>query len=136
MSAKNGTPVLVRDLGTVTFGPDVRRGVAEWDGEGETVGGIVVMRFGQNALDVINGVKQKVQQIQASLPTGVEVVPGYDRSGLINASIKTLQRDLLEEAIIVSLVTIILPFPLPLRSHPDSDLACSRDRLLRSDVLP
>src|SRR5579884_4233775 len=110
VNAKNGTPVLIRDLGTVSFGPDVRRGLAEWNGEGETVGGIVVMRFGQNALDVINGVKQKLRQIQPSLPAGVEVVSGYDRSGLIQASIKTLQRDLLEEAVIVSLVTIFFLF--------------------------
>jgi len=110
VNAKNGTPVLIRDLGTVSFGPDVRRGVAEWNGEGETVGGIVVMRFGQNALDVINGVKQKLREIRGSLPSGVEVVAGYDRSGLIQASIKTLQRDLLEEAVIVSLVTIFFLF--------------------------
>src|SRR5690348_5488111 len=110
VSAKNGTPVLIRDLGTVSFGPDVRRGVAEWNGEGETVGGIVVMRFGQNALDVINGVKQKLRDVKPSLPPGVDVVAGYDRSGLITASIKTLQRDLLEEAIIVSLVTIFFLF--------------------------
>src|SRR5438477_5808980 len=110
VNAKNGTPVLIRDLGTVAFGPDVRRGVAEWNGEGETVGGIVVMRFGQNALDIISGVKQKLRQIQPSLPPGVEVVAGYDRSGLIEASIKTLQRDLLEEAVIVSLVTIFFLF--------------------------
>ena len=110
VGAKNGTPILVRDLGTVSFGPDVRRGVAEWNGEGETVGGIVVMRFGENALNVINGVKQRLGQIQSSLPHGVEVVPAYDRSGLIYASIKTLQRDLLEEAIIVSLVTIFFLF--------------------------
>src|SRR5438309_8532453 len=110
VGAKNGTPVLIRDVGTISFGPDVRRGVAEWNGEGETVGGIVVMRFGQNALDVINGVKRKLRQIQPSLPAGVEVVAGYDRSGLIYDSIKTLQRDLLEEAIIVSLVTIFFLF--------------------------
>jgi copper/silver efflux system protein len=110
VNAKNGTPVLIRDLGTVSFGPDVRRGVAEWNGEGETVGGIVVMRFGENALDVINGVKQKLREVRGSLPPGVEVVAGYDRSGLIQASIKTLQRDLLEEAIIVSLVTIFFLF--------------------------
>ena len=98
VATKNGTPVLVRDLGTVTFGPDIREGVAEWQGEGETVGGIVVMRDGMNALSVINGVKQKLSEIKPSLPPGVEVVAGYDRSGLIHASIETLQRDLLEEA--------------------------------------
>ncbi len=110
VATKNGTPVLVRDLGTVSFGPDIRRGVAEWQGEGETVGGIVVMRDGMNALDVINGIRQKLAEIKPSLPPGVEIVAGYDRSELIRTSIKTLQRDLLEEAIIVSLVIIIFLF--------------------------
>ena len=110
VATKNGTPVLVRDLGTVTFGPDIREGVAEWQGEGETVGGIVVMRDGMNALTVINGVKAKLSEIKPSLLPGVEVVAGYDRSGLIHASIETLQRDLLEEAIIVSMVIIIFLF--------------------------
>src|SRR5580658_2484205 len=110
VATKAGTPVLVRDLGTVSFGPDVREGVAEWQGEGETVGGIVVMRDGMNALTVIDGVKQKLAEIKPSLPAGVEVVAGYDRSGLIHASIETLQRDLLEEAAIVSVVIIIFLF--------------------------
>lgn len=110
VGSNNGTPVLLRDLGTVSFGPDIREGVAEWNGEGETVGGIIVMRQGMNALDVINGVKQKLHEIAPSLPAGVVIMPGYDRSGLIDASIKTLQRDLLEEAIIVSFVIIIFLF--------------------------
>ena len=110
VATKNGTPVLIRDVGTVSFGPDIRRGAAEWQGEGETVAGIVVMRDGMNALKVINGVKQKLAQIKSSLPESVEVVPGYDRSGLIHDSIATLQRTLVEEAIIVSLVTIFFLF--------------------------
>ncbi len=110
VNAKNGTPVLIKDLGTVSFGPDIREGVAEWQGQGETVGGIVVMRFGLNALNVINGVKQKLAEIKPSLPPGVEVVEGYDRAGLIEESIRTLQRDLIEEAIIVSLVIIVFLF--------------------------
>jgi Cu(I)/Ag(I) efflux system membrane protein CusA/SilA len=110
VATKNGTAVLVRDLGTVTFGPDIREGVAEWQGEGETVDGIVVMRDGMNALNVINGIKQKLAEIRPSLPAGVEVVAGYDRSGLIQTSIETLQRDLLEEAIIVSVVIIVFLF--------------------------
>ncbi len=110
VASKNGTPVLVRDLGTVSFGPDIRRGVAEWNGEGEAVGGIVVMRYGLNALNVIAGVKKKLAEIAGSLPPGVEVVSGYDRSGLIQASIDTLERDLIEEAIIVSLVIILFLF--------------------------
>jgi copper/silver efflux system protein len=110
VATKNGTAVLVRDLGTVTFGPDIREGVAEWQGQGETVGGIVVMRDGLNALTVIDGIKKKLAEIKPSLPQGVEVVAGYDRSGLIHASIDTLQRDLLEEAVIVSIVIVIFLF--------------------------
>ena len=107
VATKDGTPVLVRDLGTVTFGPDIREGVAEWNGQGETVGGIVVMRYGMNALQVIRGVKAKLAEIARSLPPGVEIRAGYDRSGLIEASIHTLERDLIAEAIVVSLIIII-----------------------------
>ena len=110
VGANNGTPVLLRDLGTVSFGPDIREGVAEWNGEGETVGGIIVMRQGQNALNVIEGVKRKLRQLGPSLPPGVQIMSGYDRSGLINESIGTLKRDLLEEAAIVSLVIIVFLF--------------------------
>jgi Cu(I)/Ag(I) efflux system membrane protein CusA/SilA len=106
VATKNGVPVLLRNLGTVSFGPDIRRGVAEWNGEGETVGGIIVMRDGVNALSVIDGVKKKLTEIKGSLPPGVEIVAGYDRSELIQASIRTLQHSLIEEAIIVSVVII------------------------------
>src|SRR6185369_837324 len=108
--AKNGTPVLLKDLGTVTFGPQIREGVAEWQGEGEAVGGIVVMRYGENALNVINGIKKKVAGIAPSLPAGVEIHAAYDRSGLIEESIRTLKRDLLAECAIVSFVTIVFLF--------------------------
>jgi len=108
--AKNGTPVLIKDLGTVSFGPDMREGVAEWNGEGETVGGIVVMRYGLNALNVIDGVKKKLAEIKGSLPPGVEIVSGYDRGALISESINTLKHSLIEEAIIVSLVIIMFLF--------------------------
>ncbi len=110
VATKNGTPVLVRDLGTVAFGPDIREGVAEWNGEGEVVGGIIVMRDGMNALTVIDGVKKRLAEIKPALPAGVEIVSGYDRSGLIHDSIKTLQRDLLLEVAIVSFVTIAFLF--------------------------
>jgi Cu(I)/Ag(I) efflux system membrane protein CusA/SilA len=110
VATKNGTPVLVRDLGTVSFGPDVRRGAADWQGEGETVGGIVVMRYGENALNVIDGVKARFRELAPSLPAGVEVVTGYDRSWLINQSIRTLKRDLILEAVIVSFVSIAFLF--------------------------
>jgi Cu(I)/Ag(I) efflux system membrane protein CusA/SilA len=110
VATKNGTPVLVRDLGTVSFGPDIRRGAADWQGEGEVVGGIVVMRSGQNALSVINAVKARFKEIAPSLPPGVEIVSGYDRSWLIDQSIRTLKRDLIVEAIIVSFVSIAFLF--------------------------
>ncbi|MGD0074457.1 MAG: CusA/CzcA family heavy metal efflux RND transporter, partial [Candidatus Binataceae bacterium] len=110
VATNNGTPVLIRDLGIVKLGPDLREGFAEWNGEGEAVGGIVVMRYGENALDVINGVKHKLDELRKSLPPGVEIVAGYDRSGLIEDSIATLKRDLIEEAIIVSLVIIVFLF--------------------------
>ena len=110
VATKNGTPVLVKDLGTVSFGPEERRGAADWQGQGETVGGIVVMRYGMNALDVINGVKAKFKEIAPSLPAGVEIVTAYDRSWLIDQSIHTLKRDLVVEAIIVSFVSIAFLF--------------------------
>jgi len=110
VATKNGTPVLIRDLGTVTLGPDVRRGAADWQGDGETVGGIVVMRYGGNALNVIDSVKAKLKEIGPSLPPGVEIATGYDRSWLINQSIHTLKRDLIIEAVIVSFVSIFFLF--------------------------
>jgi copper/silver efflux system protein len=94
-------------VGSVSFGPDIREGAAEWNGEGETVGGIVIMRDGQNALNVIEGVKGKLRDVAPSLPTGIEIMPGYDRGPLIRDSIATLERDLLEEAVIVSVVVLV-----------------------------
>ncbi|MDE3180566.1 MAG: efflux RND transporter permease subunit [Acidobacteriota bacterium] len=110
VASKNGVPVLISDLGSVSFGPDIRSGAADWNGEGETVGGIVVMRYGMNALDVIQGVKKKLQEIKSSLPPGISIESAYDRSGLILDSISTLKRDLIEELIVVSLVIIIFLF--------------------------
>jgi copper/silver efflux system protein len=94
VGAKNGTPVLIKDLGFVSLGPDIREGIAEWNDEGEAVGGIVVMRYGSNALNVIDGVKQQLELIKRSLPAGVEVLSAYDRSDLIHGSIGTLRDDL------------------------------------------
>ena len=105
-----GTPIRVSDVAQVRIGPDMRRGAAELDGEGEVVGGIVVMRFGENALDVIDRVKAKLVEIQGALPEGVRIVPTYDRSWLINESIGTLRTTLIEEAVVVSLVILIFLF--------------------------
>ena len=105
-----GTPIRVQDVAQVRLGPDIRRGVAELDGKGEVVGGIIVMRFGENALRVIDGVKAKLEEVQRSMPAGMKIVPTYDRSWLIGESIKTLRRTLLEEAIVVSTVILIFLF--------------------------
>lgn len=107
LKSRGGTPVYIKDIGTVHLGPDLRRGVAELNGEGETVGGIVVMRYGENALNVIDGVKKKLAEIKSSLPAGVEIVPTYDRSALIHRSIATLRRKLIEESIVVALVCLV-----------------------------
>src|SRR5262249_44223394 len=111
---RTGTPIRVGDVGTVTFGPDIRRGVSELDGEGEAVGGTVVMRYGENALHVIERVKRKFAELEPSFPPGVKVEVVYDRAGLIGRAIDTLRGTLLEEAIVVSL--IIFVFLLHFRS--------------------
>jgi len=103
----NGTPVYLKNVATVHLGGDIRRGVAELDGKGETVGGIVVMRYGENALNVIDGVKKKIEEIKSSLPEGVRIVPTYDRSDLIKRAIATLREKLIEESIVVALVCIV-----------------------------
>jgi copper/silver efflux system protein len=107
LKVQNGTPVYLRQVGNVHLGPDIRRGVAELNGVGETVGGIVVMRYGENALKVIDGVKKKLEEIKKALPEGVEIVPVYDRSTLIHHAIDTLREKLLEESIVVALVSIL-----------------------------
>src|SRR5438105_6782464 len=107
LKVDNGTPVYVKNVGTVHLGPAFRRGVAELDGKGEVVGGIVVMRYGENALRVIDGVKSKLDEIKSSLPAGVHIVPTYDRSDLIRRAISTLREKLIEESIVVALVCIV-----------------------------
>jgi len=109
----NGTPILIRDLGTVALGPDLRRGIATLDNKGEVVGGIVVMRYGENALNVIHAVKAKLKEIKPSLPPGVKIVPTYDRSDLIVRAIETLRRTLTEELVIVSVVILIFLWHIP-----------------------
>jgi len=102
-----GTPIRVADIGTVQLAPNVRRGAADFDGRGEAVGGIVVMRFGENALGVIGRVKEKIAEVQAALPAGVVIRPVYDRSDLIHRSIETLKEKLIEESIVVALVCLV-----------------------------
>ena len=111
---QNGTPLLLKDIAEIGVGPQMRRGIAELNGEGETVGGVVVMRFGENAQKTIHAVKEKLNNLQKSLPDGVEVVTVYDRSGLIERAVKNLWQTLLIEFIVVALVCII--FLLHIRS--------------------
>ena len=106
----NGTPVLMKDVASVEIGPQARRGVVELNGNGETIGGIVVMRFGENAQKTINGVKAKLEELQSSLPEGVEVVTVYDRSGLIERAVNNLGFKLLEEFVVVALVCMVFLF--------------------------
>ncbi|MFO7707653.1 MAG: CusA/CzcA family heavy metal efflux RND transporter [Desulfobacterales bacterium] len=110
VGSQGGTPVLLRDVAKVTLGPDIRRGIVELDGRGEVAGGIVVMRHGENALKVIGAVKDRIAEITPGLPEGVKIVPTYDRSELIRLSIQTLQKTLIEEIVVVSLVVIFFLF--------------------------
>ena len=105
--SQTATPVRVSDIAQVSMGPAMRRGLAELDGEGETVGGIVIMRYGEDALNVIKRIKQRLDEVKSSLPPGVEIVTTYDRSGLIDEAINTLKLTLLEEMLIVSAVIIL-----------------------------
>ena len=104
---RNGTPILVRDVADVHTGPELRRGLTELNGEGEVAGGVVIMRYGENALATIDRVKKKLEDLKPGLPEGVEIVPTYDRSGLILRAVDTLKGKLIEESIIVALVCII-----------------------------
>ncbi|MFS8084925.1 MAG: efflux RND transporter permease subunit, partial [Acidobacteriota bacterium] len=112
-SKQGGTPILIKNLGTVTLGPDIRRGIADLDGQGEVVGGIVIMRYGENAEKVIEAVRTKLDELKLSLPPGVEVVTTYDRAELIDRAIETLKGTLIEELIIVSLVIMIFLWHIP-----------------------
>jgi len=103
-TGEGGTPILLRDVATVQIGPEVRRGIAELDGEGEVVGGIVVLRFGGNARETIDAVKARLEQLRSGLPDGVEIVETYDRSALIDRAVTTLGEKLVEELLIVALV--------------------------------
>jgi Cu(I)/Ag(I) efflux system membrane protein CusA/SilA len=107
LKVENGTPVYLKNVANVHLGGDIRRGVAELDGRGEVVGGIVVMRYGENALNVIDGVKKKIEEIKSSLPAGVSIVPVYDRSDLIRRAIATLREKLIEESVVVALVCLV-----------------------------
>jgi Cu(I)/Ag(I) efflux system membrane protein CusA/SilA len=111
--SQGGVPIRVQDVGNVTLGPDIRRGVADWNGTGDTVAGIVVMRQGENALDVIERVKQKLKDIEPGMPPGVKVVTAYDRSDLILRSIENLKHTLTEELIIVAIVILIFLWHFP-----------------------
>jgi Cu(I)/Ag(I) efflux system membrane protein CusA/SilA len=113
LRSDGGTPITVKDVATVALGPEMRRGIADLDGEGDVVGGIVVMRSGENALNVINRVKARLEELKPSLPKGVEVLTTYDRSELINQAIETVKSKLIEEMIIVSIIILIFLWHIP-----------------------
>src|SRR5512136_2292487 len=106
-ASENGTPIRIKDIGQVVQGPDIRRGIADLDGLGEVVSGIVIMRQGQNALDVINRVKARIKEIEPGLPAGVKIVPVYDRSDLILRAIDNLESTLIEVMVTVALVVLL-----------------------------
>lgn len=114
VSPNSGSPIYLKDVATINIGPELRRGLADWNGEGETVGGIVVIRFGENALAVIDRVKERIEELKKSLPADVTIDVAYDRSGLIDRAIDNLSDKLIEETIIVAL--IIIAFLLHIRS--------------------
>lgn len=109
---KNGVPILLKDVANVQLGPQIRRGIAELNGQGEVVGGIIVMRYGQNAMDTIKGVKKRLNEIKSSLPQGIEIVETYDRANLIQRAVATLYDKLIEEFVIVSLICMLFLFHL------------------------
>lgn len=112
--AETKTPIFIKNVANVEIGPELRRGLVDWNGEGETVGGIIVMRYGENALEVIENVKERLNELESSLPKGVKIETAYDRSKLINSAIDNLSSKLIEESIIVALVMIA--FLLHIRS--------------------
>jgi Cu(I)/Ag(I) efflux system membrane protein CusA/SilA len=107
-----GTPILLRDVASIHQGPELRRGLTDLDGEGEVAAGVVVMRFGENALEVIHNVKQKLRTLEAGLPDGVELVEVYDRSGLIERAVENLREKLIQEILIVALICVVFLFHL------------------------
>ncbi len=112
LNKETGAPILLRDIARVRIGPQMRRGIAELDGEGEVVGGIVVMRYGENALKVIENTKKKIEEIKAGLPEGVEIITTYDRSKLILSAVDNLKIKLLEEFAVVAIVCLLFLFHL------------------------
>ena len=109
-TTKEGVPVLIRDVARVRFGPELRRGIGELNGQGEAVGGVIVMRFGENALGTIERVKARLEELKKSLPEGVEIVETYDRSSLIERAVDTLKEKLIEEFIVVALILLLFLF--------------------------
>ncbi|MFQ5519022.1 MAG: efflux RND transporter permease subunit, partial [Mariprofundus sp.] len=103
----NGTPVLLNQVAHIKLGPELRRGLAEWNGEGEIVGGVIVMRYGENALKVIHAIEEKLEELKKGLPEGVEIIPAYNRASLIERAIDNLKEKLIEESIVVALVCIV-----------------------------
>ena len=112
-ASESGTPIRIRDIGNVTVGPDLRRGLSDLDGAGEVVSGIVVMREGENAVDVIDSVKEHIHQIEPGLPPGMEIVPIYDRSALIHSAMDNVNETLVAVVLTVSLIVLLFLWHVP-----------------------
>ena len=131
-ASESGTPVRIRDIGHVTVGPDLRRGVADLDGAGEVVSGIVVMRQGENAVDVIDRVKERIRQIEPGLPSGMEIVPIYDRSALIRRAIDNVSETLVEVVLTVAFIVLLFLVARAERAHPSHHHSGCRARGVHS----
>jgi Cu(I)/Ag(I) efflux system membrane protein CusA/SilA len=118
LKSENGTPIVVKDVASVQLGPELRRGIADYNGQGDVVGGIVVMRQGENALNVINRVKAKLEDLKPSLPQGTQIVTTYDRSELIGRAIGTVKSKLIEEMIVVAIIILIFLWHIPSAAIP------------------
>ena len=135
-STDAGVSVRLADVARIQVGPEMRRGIAELNGEGEVAGGIIVMRSGKNALETIDAVKAKLQSLQSSLPKGVEIVPVYDRSGLIKRAVDNLAQKLIEEFIVVALVCVVVPVSPALGVRGDRLAAARHPRRVHRHALP
>lgn len=109
---ENGTPILLSDVADIQIGPELRRGIGELNGEGEAVGGVIIMRYGENALATIERVEERIHELEESLPEGVEIVTTYNRAGLIERAVHSLQEKLIEEFLVVALICAIFLFHL------------------------
>ena len=135
-ASESGTPILLKNVATVSLGPELRRGLTDLNGEGDVAAGVVIMRFGENALETIRNVKEKLSELADNLPPGVEIVPVYDRAPLIERAIDNLREKLLQQGLIVALICFPLPSAPQKRRRSDSASTLRNPLLVHRDVPP